>query len=60
MGLFGPTKEEKNEQYQQGQEDAKNEDFVGGLFHAIGDCITTVVPSSEEHDAYEAGYHGKK
>lgn len=49
-------KDEHKEDYESGKQDAENADFGDELFHGLGDVIGTVVPSSDKHKAYEAGW----
>ena len=58
MGLFDSAKENHENAYAKGVEDAENESCITGLAHIICDCLP--VPQSEYHESYEAGYHGKK
>jgi hypothetical protein len=49
-------KDEHKEDYERGKQDAKNADFGDELFHGLGEVIDTVVPSSDKHKTYEAGW----
>jgi hypothetical protein len=53
--IFFKDKGEVDENFKQGQQDAKKEG--DDILHALGDVIGTILPSTKEHDAYEAGYH---
>jgi hypothetical protein len=47
--------------YDRGQEEAKKTRFFGELLHSLEDVVGTIVQrESEEHQAYEAGYHDAK
>lgn len=43
--------------YQQGIKEARQEGFLDGFFHSIGDAIMRFVPLSPEDQYYDAGYH---
>lgn len=52
--LFGESEErEHQEAFAEGVRDAANEDFIDSLFHAIGDAVGTIMPSSSRHESYE-------
>lgn len=55
--IFGPSQEELDSNYALGVDAAKNADLLDDIIHEFGHVIGTIVPSSPEHRAYEAGYH---
>lgn len=49
-------KQEHEEAYAKGREDASNDGLIGAIFHVLGEAITSTTGTSEEHESYKAGY----
>jgi hypothetical protein len=47
----------KQDAFEEGREDGRNADFLDEFVHTLGDAVTCIVPETDEHKAYEAGYH---
>ncbi len=54
------TQEQKDSEraFKEGEIQAKNETITGSLIHELGDAVSSILPTTKEHQSREAGYHG--
>ena len=48
--------QQEQEAFDEGHGDGQEADFLDELIHDIGETVTCIVPETDEHKAYEAGY----
>lgn len=53
-------KKKHEEAYGRGVKDAEKADVVDDLVQEAGEIVSTIVPSSSEHESYKRGWHDQK
>ena len=62
MSLFESKQQSHDRASRQGQIDANNEGFLGGVLHDLGDItrLAVPIPESEEENIYERAYYHER